>query len=77
MVDKVYLIRNLSVGELVKSETSDEYSVLRSGQYLGTFVRVGKTYRFRDQHHNTWVCTCSDIDTGAENIEDAVAAMSY
>ena len=77
MIDKVYLIRNLSVDELEKSENAHEYSIFRSGQYLGAFVKVGKTYHFRDQHHNTWVCACSNIDTGAENIKDAVAAMSY
>ena len=77
MPEKTHLIRGLSVNELVKSENADEYAIIRNGQYLGAFVRVGGTLHFRDQHHNTWVCACSDIDTGAENIEDAVAFISY
>ena len=77
MPDKTQLIKDLSTNELVKSENADEYAIIRNSQYFGAFVRVGGTYHFRDQHHNTWVCACSDIDTGAENIKDAVAFMSY
>ena len=77
MREKTHLIRDLTVNELVKSEDADEYAIIRNGQYFGAFVRVGKTYHFRDQHHNTWVCACSDIDTFAESIEDAVAFVSY
>ena len=77
MVDKIFAIKNLTIDELVRSDDADVFSVVRNGQYLGAFARVGNTYHFRDQHHNTWVCACNDIDTGAENIEDAVAFMSY
>ena len=77
MVDRVHAIRDLSIADLVKSETGDEYSVLRNGCYLGSFVRVGGTYHFRDQKQNTWVCVCSDIDTGADDIGRAVEFMSY
>ena len=77
MIDRVHAIRGLTVGELVRSEGEDVYQIMRNGQYLGAFVRVGKTYHFMDQKHNTWVCSCSDIDTGAESIEDAVAFVSY
>ena len=77
MADKINLIRNLSMDDLIKSETEDMYTVIRSGHDLGVFVRVGKTYFFRDNHNKTWVCQCTDIDTGASSIEDAIAFISY
>ena len=77
MVDRIHQIKDLTISELVKSESADVYTILRNGKYFGAFVRVGGTYHFRDQEHNTWVCSGCDIDTGAPNIEDAVAYMSY
>ena len=77
MDDKVNSIRNLSLDDLVKSGAEDMYTIIRNGHDLGVFVRVGKTYRFRDNQNKTWVCQCTDIDTGAADIKDAVAFMSY
>ena len=70
-------IKNLSLNDLVKSDNEDVYSVIRGGSYLGSFVKMGETYFFRDNHLNTWVCQCSNIDTGAACIEDAVMFMCY
>ncbi|MCL2227371.1 MAG: hypothetical protein FWB97_07055 [Oscillospiraceae bacterium] len=77
MNESISRIKNLTVGELVKGEWDDSYTIVRNGHDLGVFVRVGQKYRFRDNQNNTWVCQCSDIDTGADCIEDAVAFMSY
>jgi hypothetical protein len=77
MPDGVNLIRNLALDDLVKSESEDMYTIIRGGYDLGVFVRIGETYRFRDNQNKTWVCQCTDIDTGATSIEDAVAFMSY
>ena len=76
MINRIHLIKNLTVEELQKASDADEYSVERNGQYLGAFVKVGSTFHFRDQHHKTWVCAGTNIDTGAETIEDAVMKMS-
>ena len=75
MIDRIHLIKNLTVDELKKANDEDNYSIERNGHYLGAFIKVGKTYHFRDQHHKTWVCAGTNIDTGAETIEDAVMKM--
>jgi len=77
MIDKIHMIKDLSVNDLVKSDSGDMYTVIRGSIDLGAFVRVGGTYHYRDNAQKTWVCQCSDIDTGAANIEDAVSIMSY
>ena len=77
MEKSIHSIKNLSAGELVKNGPGGEYIIMRNGQYLGAFVKVGETYHFRDQQHNTWVCAGCDIDTGARDIDAAVAYMSY
>ena len=77
MSDNLTKIKNLSVGDLVRSETSDSYTVIRSGHDLGVFVKVGQTYHFRDNQNNTWVCQCTNINTGESSIEGAVKFMSY
>ena len=76
MIDRIHLIKDLTVDELQKESDADDYRVERNGHYLGAFIKVGKTYHFRDQHHKTWVCAGINIDTGAETIEDAVLKMS-
>ena len=76
-MDMSHYIKDLSMDDLVKSDHEDVYSIVRGGNYLGAFVKLGGTYHFRDNHHNTWVCVCSNIDTGAALIEDAVTFMSY
>jgi len=77
MTENSHLIKNLSMNDLIKSDSEDVFSIVRGGNYLGAFVKMGGTYFFRDNHHNTWVCQCSNIDTGAESIEDAVSFMRY
>jgi uncharacterized surface anchored protein len=77
MTDNIHMIKNLSTTDLIKDETGDIYTVMRNGHDFGAFIKVGETYRFRDNQHKTWVCQCTDIDTGATSIEDAVAFMSY
>ena len=72
-----FKIKNLTVGDLVKSEDSDSYTVVRGGHDLGVFVKSGGTYHFKDNQNNTWVCVCSNINTGAEDIEGAVKFMNY
>ena len=77
MTDKNNSIKDLTVADLLKNDESDTYTIIRNGQDLGVFVMVCGTYHFRDNHNKTWVCQCTDIDTGASDIEDAVAFMSY
>lgn len=76
MTDRSHSIKNLTMDDLVKSE-GDSYKIVRNDQYLGAFVKIGETYHYRDQQHNTWVCHCNSLDTGAADIRDAVAFMSY
>jgi len=77
MTDRLNLIKDLSLSDLVKSEAEDMYTVIRNGFDLGVFVMIGKTYHFRDNQNKSWVCQCTDINTGATDIGDAVAFMSY
>ena len=77
MTDKLNSIKNLTVDDLVYNGESDTYTVIRNGYDLGVFVKVRGSFHFRDNQNKTWVCQCSDIDTGASSIEDAVAFMSY
>ena len=77
MAENIPKIKNLNIKDLVKSGDSDSYTIIRGGHDLGVFIRLGQTYFFRDNQNNTWVCQCTNINTGATNIEDAVKFMSY
>jgi len=77
MIGKIHSIKDLSVDDLVKGDSGDTYTVIRSGVDLGVFEKVGETFYFRDNAHKTWVCQCSNIDTGAATIEAAVEFMKY
>ena len=75
--DSLMKIKDLTIDDLMKNEDSDSYTVMRAGHDLGVFVKFGQNYHFRDNQNNTWVCQCSNIDTGASTIEKAVEFMSY
>jgi len=71
------MLKNLSLSDLVKCETEDSYTIIRNGSDFGVFVKIGATYHFQDNRNKAWVCQCTDIDTRAECIAEAVAFMSY
>ena len=77
MTDRINLIKDLSLDDLVKSEAEDNYTIIRNGFDLGVFIKTDGTYHFRDNQNKAWVCQCTDIDTGAADIDDAVAFISY